>query len=120
MNGDTAKFNMYKGTITGNYTGDKGVGGGAIYAELGATVTMYGGTIENNRAPGKTCGGIYLSGATFEMTGGTIQNNTGGNAPHGVNLKSGNGGSITINGSTITTGGYDTIIFNNDGSVSKN
>lgn len=112
IDGTSARFEMKDGAAITNNSIDSsqsGVGGGAIYAIAGS-ISMSGGRIENNEVPGKTCGGVYLSdSATFEMTGGTIKNNTGGNAPHGVNLKSGSTGSITVNGNTITSGGYNTI-----------
>lgn len=76
--GAGGKFNMYGGTIkdcTGKCSG--------VYASYGATVTMAGGTIENNNA-GTYGGGVYLTGwtetvPTFTMTGGSITNNQGAN-----------------------------------------
>ncbi len=60
--------------ITGNATSGVPNGyGGAIYADT-ATITMTGGTIENNRAKNGNSGNeLYLTGnATFTMSGGKI------------------------------------------------
>ena len=75
---NTAKFNMYGGTISGNqaYQGFEADGGGVIVA--GGTFNMYGGTISNNMAlSGKAIGGGVFVGSlgTFNMSGGTITEN---------------------------------------------
>ena len=76
--------------------------GGGIYIEGGnATLTMNGGTIENNKA--EKGGGVYVTnGAKFTMSG--TAKITGNNA-------SGDGGGVALNGGTFTI---------NDGTISNN
>ena len=75
---NSAVFNMYGGTISGNEAprGDEADGGGVTVG--GGTFNLYGGTISNNMAcSGKAIGGGVFIGSlgTFNMTGGTITEN---------------------------------------------
>ncbi|MCL2396519.1 MAG: hypothetical protein FWC93_00445 [Defluviitaleaceae bacterium] len=73
------------------------INGGGIFAAGGSgTLTMNGGTIENNRqnstADGTGGGGVFVySGASFTMRGGYIQNNFSSNTAGGVQI-AGSGG----------------------------
>jgi len=74
------------------------INGGGIYVASGTgTLTMNGGTIENNRqnstSSGDGGGGVFIhSGASFTMRGGYIQNNFSSNTAGGVQV-AGSGGS---------------------------
>ena len=75
--------------------------GGGIYIEGGnATLTMNGGTIENNKA--EKGGGVYVNSSTFIMNG---------TAKISGNNASGDGGGVALNGGTFTM---------NDGTISNN
>ena len=78
--------------------------GGGIYIEGGnATLTMNGGTIENNKA--EKGGGVYVTnGAKFTMSG--TAKITGNNA-------SGDGGGVALDGGTFTMSDSASAISNN-------
>ncbi|MBD5435275.1 MAG: hypothetical protein HDR36_01985 [Treponema sp.] len=77
------------------------VNGGGIYIEGGnTTLTMNGGTIENNKA--EKGGGVYVNSSTFIMNG---------TAKISGNNASGDGGGVALNGGTFTM---------NDGTISNN
>jgi len=88
-------FNMYAGTITGNYA----VNGGGVYLNSG-TFNMYGGSITQNTA--NTGGGVYVAGGTFNMYGGDITDNHAGNQY---------GGGVYVGGGTFNM--YDGSITDN-------
>jgi CSLREA domain-containing protein len=86
--------------------------GGGIYNNSGASLTLYGSTVYNNRVlntsgnnPGG--GGIYNDGGTVEIINSTITNNKvtangpDTNADHGGGIRN-NSGTLTIENSTIT------------------
>ena len=80
------------------------VNGGGIYIEGGnTTLTMNGGTIENNKA--EKGGGVYVTnGAKFTMSG--TAKITGNNA-------SGDGGGVALDGGTFTMSDSASAISNN-------
>ena len=78
---------------------------GAVYISFG-TFTMNGGTIENNTTTG-TCSGIYTIGGTTNIVDGTIQNNYVNNTNNGASIYH-NSGTLTVLGTTITTGTHYT------------
>ena len=87
---NSAVFNMYGGTISGNEApeDDEADGGGVTVG--GGTFNMYGGTISYNMAySGKAIGGGVFIGSlgTFNMSGGTITEN-----------KAGRGGGVFVGG----------------------
>ncbi|MDE6069183.1 MAG: hypothetical protein K2F89_09595 [Treponemataceae bacterium] len=87
--------------IKGGYTT---ANGGGIYIEGGnTTLTMNGGTIENNKA--EKGGGVYVTnGAKFTMSG--TAKITGNNA-------SGDGGGVALDGGTFTMSDSASAISNN-------
>ena len=78
---------------------------GAVHITAG-TFKMNGGTIENNTTT-NTCSGIYTIGGTTNIVGGTIQNNYSNNTNNGASIYH-NGGTLTVLGTTITTGTHYT------------
>ena len=140
-------FTMYGGTISNNTAGQtaySGYGGG-VYIDTG-TFTMNGGTVSTNGAgngsgvaagtdgtftmndgsiiynTGTFGGGVYIdrNNGTFDMKGGTISNNTAGYYGGGVYMDgvSGNYGTFTKTGGTITGYGDDKTNGNRAGSGS--
>ena len=90
--------------VGGTYTG----GGGAIYNESGAILTIEGGEIYNNRA--HQVGGIYNAG-TLHLNGGYIHNNgsnTTNNTTDGIHNTS---------GATLTISGAPRIVNNSNGNI---
>ena len=77
--------------------------GGGIYIEGGnATLTMNGGTIENNKA--EKGGGVYVNSSTFIMNG---------TAKISGNNASGDGGGVALDGGTFTMSDSASAISNN-------
>ena len=68
-----ATLNLKGGTISGNECG--AAGGGAVYVSNNATLNMTGGTISGNVSTGNG-GGLYVSACTANLTGGSITGNT--------------------------------------------
>lgn len=101
-------FYMYGGSITGNTATDKG---GGVYS-AGGTITITGGSIENNNA--LQGGGMYESGGSsvyFTMSGGSITGNTVTDNGGGVYVST--GGSFSISGSVQITGNTKDSAVNN-------
>ena len=75
---NSAVFNMYGGTISGNIAvQDDEFDGGGVTVD-GGTFNLYGGTISNNEAlsGNKVGGGVFVGNqGIFNMSGGTITNN---------------------------------------------
>lgn len=125
-------FNMYGGTISGNYVDSDGSG---VYIGAG-TFNMYGGTISGNEAFDNG-GGVYLEKDTcvFNMYGGTINGNTATENGGGVhaykgtfNMQNGtisdntakNGGGVYVNYSEATFVMYDGEIKDNRATGTRN
>lgn len=111
-----ATFNMYGGIIKNNineYT-DKLTGGGGVLLFVWsdkklATMTMSGGSIQNNKA--YNGGGVYMTGySKFTMTGGVIENN------HAIE---GDGGGVCV-AAISQTPIPDNAFFTLDGGIIKN
>ena len=86
------------GSITGCTSGKSG---GAICVTEGSALTIGGSAqIRGNKAPGTlgAGGAIYADSATITMTGGTIENNAAQNAANELYL---NGGSFTMSGGKL-------------------
>lgn len=83
-------------TATGN--------GGAVYLG-GGTVTITGGTINNNNA-GESGGAVYVNGGNVRVEGGTLSNNTAASNGGAVDINNGNYTMIggTVSGNTATNG----------------
>lgn len=72
---------LQSGTIRDNSNAD----GGGVLVDAGATFTMNGGAIVQNRATEGNGGGVYLAaGATFTMNGGSITDNTAARLGGGI------------------------------------
>ena len=101
--GDSGKFYMHGGTISGNSaSSNSGSSGGGVHIGSNSAFTMTGGTISGNSASNNG-GGVHIgSGSTFTMTGGSI---TGNNA--------GTGGGVYV-GSDV---GYGNSILTLSGAV---
>ena len=96
--GGTLALTLENVVIKNGYTT---ANGGGIYIEGGnATLTMNGGTIENNKA--EKGGGVYVNSSTFIMNG---------TAKISGNNASGDGGGVALDGGTFTM---------NDGTVTGN
>ena len=94
MNGNSTKFNMYGGSITGN-------SGSGVYVTQYNTFNMYGGSItDNNNSHG---GGVY-NGGTVNMYGGEIRGNTATTYGGGVYVDSYSWVSFKVSGSAKITG----------------
>lgn len=98
---------LYGGAVTGNSaTGN----GGGIYLAASGSLTINGGSIENNKTTGTSGkgGGVHVASGAAEMYGGEITGNESPNGGGVYTVGSGSsfaisGGSIT--GNTVTTGG---------------
>ena len=122
--GSTAVLNMYDHVVLKDNSSTGPSGGVAMINS--ATFNMYGGTIENCRAPGFSGGGVFIDGGTFDMTNGTITNCS---ASCGGGIYSQNGvisisdSTITFNSSTAYGGGIysenDTLTITNS-NISSN
>lgn len=88
----------------GTYTG----GGGAIYNESGATLTIEGGEIYNNTA--HQVGGIYNAG-TLHLNGGYIHNNGSNTTNNTVD------GIHNTSGATLYISGAPRIVNNSNGNI---
>ena len=86
---------MAGGSITGNYAGNDGNGGG-VFIDNNGTFNFSDGAISDNEG-NRGGGGVGISNATFNMTGGTISGNMGGDITSS-NRKGGGGVSIEENG----------------------
>ena len=99
---DDITYNLTGGLITGG-TGTVISGttrlGGAVYAQTGATVNLYGGNIAGNSA--HYGGGIYGEGCTMNIYGGSIVGNTVG----GIELDSNNSDQANIIDSNLNIHG---------------
>ena len=97
---NASKLFIEDGTIIENGTTTDEYLAGGIVNRGGGTVTMNGGVIRNNSAPGS--GGVYNVSSTFTMNGGVISGNSvsrkdrGGGGIHNMD------GKIVLNGGTIT------------------
>lgn len=91
------QFDMYGGTIQGNYIED-GSGSGVYISD--GSFNMYGGTIQENNAT-YSGGGVYFDGQ-FNMYGGSIERNHAGSYGGGVSFS------------------QDDIMHMYDGSISNN
>lgn len=73
-------FNMYGGTITGNTAGlkkESGYGGGGVFVDMRGTFNLYRGEISDNTAVFQGGGGVYVyTTGKFTMYDGTITRNT--------------------------------------------
>lgn len=68
-------FNLYGGSIEGNYTSGNG-GGGGVHVSNGSTFNMNGGKITKNSAM-NSGGGVHVyAGGTFNLYDGLISENT--------------------------------------------
>lgn len=104
QSGKISGNNAYIAGGGGTYTG----GGGAIYNESGATLTIEGGEIYNNRA--HQVGGIYNDG-TLHLNGGYIHDNgsnTTNNTTDGIHNTS---------GATLYISGAPRIVNNSNGNI---
>ena len=104
QSGKISGNNAYIAGGGGTYTG----GGGAIYNESGATLTIEGGEIYNNRA--HQVGGIYNAG-TLHLNGGNIHDNgsnTTNNTTDGIHNTS---------GATLYISGAPRIVNNSNGNI---
>ncbi|MCL2362984.1 MAG: hypothetical protein FWC73_14380, partial [Defluviitaleaceae bacterium] len=105
---DRARFTMHDGSIANNVVGAS-TGGGAGVLVTNATFTMYGGTIDGNRAQATNGnsnrgGGVgVLRGGRFYMYGGYIENNVAG-AGGGVHIMSSS--SLVLFGGTVNHNSY--------------
>lgn len=92
-------FNLWNGSITGNYSG-YGYQGGGVYngssSSKNAVFNMYGGSITGNFA--STGGGVYMPFGTFNMYGGSITKNTANQSGGGVQTS----GEFTMYGGVIS------------------
>ena len=108
------KCNLYGGAIRGNGTRNT-VSGGVHVADT-CSFNMYGGSISDNTAYDGSGGGVY-NGGSFNMYGGNISNNTCTNDGGGVY----NAGTFTMTGGSITgntrTGSDDNTSTGNGGGV---
>ena len=100
MNGNSTKFNMYGGTITGNNSS-------GVDVTQTNTFNMYGGSITNNSNGSSGYGGGVYNGGTVNMYGGEISGNTASNKGGGVYMAAsmGNyqGGILNVSGSAKIT-----------------
>ena len=117
-------FNMYGGSITGNWTmirdgGNNGNGGGVNVYD-GGTFNMYGGTITGNTA--NYGGGVYVwNGGTFNMYGGAkISDNTATGSTITGNTANYGGGGVYVDGGTFTVSGAAKVTDNKKGSALNN
>ena len=104
QSGKISGNNAYIAGGGGTYTG----GGGAIYNESGATLTIEGGEIYDNRA--HQVGGIYNAG-TLHLNGGYIHDNgsnTTNNTTDGIHNTS---------GATLYISGAPRIVNNSNGNI---
>ena len=104
QSGKISGNNAYIAGGGGTYTG----GGGAIYNESGATLTIEGGEIYDNRA--HQVGGIYNAG-TLHLNGGYIHDNgsnTTNNTSDGIHNTS---------GATLYISGAPRIVNNSNGNI---
>ena len=117
-------FYLYGGNIADNDNRSDSFSGGGVQNHIGATFTMYGGSITGNKDVNGA--GVYNSVAdsivkrtVFTMYGGTISGNQANNIGGGV-LNQGdfimNGGSIDGNTATSTGGGVF-VEVNTEGSL---
>ncbi|MCL2383547.1 MAG: hypothetical protein FWC79_05350 [Oscillospiraceae bacterium] len=96
--------------IHNNSTAETTTGGG-VFLNNGATFTMNGGSIDNNRSYGSGGGVIVDNGSTFTMYNGTINNNVADNWGGGVRFHNGSivrmyNGIVTENISHRGGGGF--------------
>ncbi len=105
---------IQSGKISGNNAaiaggaGDYNGGGGAIYNESGATLTIEGGEIYDNRA--HQVGGIYNAG-TLHLNGGYIHDNGSNTTNNTVD------GIHNTSGATLTISGAPRIVNNSNGNI---
>ncbi|MFP3090231.1 right-handed parallel beta-helix repeat-containing protein [Treponema sp. TIM-1] len=98
---DNGRLILKGGTVGGENSGDgnTAVGeysGGGLFVRSGV-VSMYGGTIQFNRAEAKnSAGGVHVSGGTFNQYGGTIRENTAEEISSGGGVYFGSG-NFTMN-----------------------
>ena len=91
---------------TGKITGGNnvnGTGGGVYVASDGATFTMQGGTISENRSDGPG-GGVYVASGTFNMTGGSITDNNATGTGGGVCVSE--NGTFNVSGAPVISGNF--------------
>ena len=109
------KFNLYGGAIRGN--GTRNTVGGGMRVASSCSFNMYGGSISDNTAYDDGSGGGVHNEGTFNMYGGNISNNTSINDGGGVY----NAGTFTMTGGSITgntsTGRDDNTSIGNGGGV---
>ncbi len=127
-------FNMYGGAVSNNSAEDGNAGG--LMLDVSSKFNMYGGIISANTASNFGGGVFVTNSATFKMQNGIISENQSGETGGGVHNNGTfiiNGGTITENISTNSTGGGvwsandttisisgDTIITENTGSSTTN
>lgn len=100
--GVNCTFDMVKGEISHNVSGDagNGMGGGGIYAEI-ATVNLYKDAVIKNNTAYNSGGGIYAAGTKLTIDGATIS----GNTAVGVASGYGAGGTMMLTGCTLSATG---------------
>ena len=96
--------------------------GGAIYAGASSTVTIAGGTVQNNDLSAKSSslgGGVYVKKGSFSMTSGTISGNKSEKEGGGLYVEGASGSlaPLSITGGSITgnTAGADTTSQTSNG-----
>jgi hypothetical protein len=91
-------FTMKRGTVRNNTILGRNYGGGGIFIDSSEPVTITGGEISGNKAPG--AGGVYIVDGRVTMTGGSITGNTATDVVGGVYVI---GGAVfTQQGGTIS------------------
>ena len=112
-------FNMYGGSIYGNWLDADTSGGGGVSVGRGGKFNMYGGTITKNVAFSSGAsstgdqfassgGGVFVNGGSAKLLGGSITGNYARpiiNITAGVSLKD---GSLTVGGDVNITGNHRT------------
>ena len=112
-------FNMYGGSIYGNWLDADTSGGGGVSIGTAGTFNMYGGTITKNVAFSSGAsstgdqfassgGGVFVNGGSAKLLGGSITGNYARpiiNTTAGVSLKD---GSLTVGGDVNITGNHRT------------
>ena len=109
------KFDLYSGTVCYSETAEGAYQGGVIYAQaynnVGATVNLYGGTVEGGKTTERG-GNIFVNGAdtVVNLIGATVQGGhtgTGNNATGGGNVFVMGGGLFKMTGGKIADGVAD-------------
>ncbi|WP_205313735.1 beta strand repeat-containing protein, partial [Rheinheimera maricola] len=90
LTGNGTSLNLISSTLNANFTSGAGAMGGAIYAELGATLTSVNSTLSGNstRADISAGGAVRLSDATGNFYNSTIVGNAAGGTTGGVSANS--------------------------------